>query len=500
MPCCLFVRLAVVTFVVFFQSRSVFAESPAPVFAISTIQMGEVRSQTVLSAFLNADEEASLVVLTVSRDNERKVMLFQMTEGLYQPPAAAVYPLPDDVILADVGRLAAHEVVVLFGQDTVWKYDPYTGKRSRLISIASIYGSPIFGSVPKMDFFRDLNGDGLDDFIIPGFSGFQIFVQTKEGNFAKPLDVKAPPTVDISYNNFPWYQPRNIFNVDMTGDSRDDLVFWVDGMFSVFRQLEDGTFDSGALRVKPGVDFEFDGMEGMSIAMQDEDQSDNTAKALFQLTDLDADSVPDIVTLSITSEGVFKKTTTYEIYKGVQGNGMVEFSQTPDARIDSGGIQFEMVEKDFNRDGQTDMVISTVEIGIGKILTALITGSINIDLNFYQMTDGTYPGKPVLKREMTATFSLSSGDVFFPSVLIDDVDGDQVDDLMVQEGEDKLRIFMGGNNGKLFARKSVDIDVSMPNEPDLVEIADLNGDGKSDILMRHQAAGKPRKIVVMVSQ
>jgi hypothetical protein len=238
----------------------------------------------------------------------------------------------------------------------------------------------------------------------------------------------------------------------------------------------------------------------MSTAMQDEDQSNNSAKALFQITDLDGDEIPDLVTLSIDSKGVFKKKTTYEIHKGTAGDGIVEFSPVPDSRIESKGIQFEMKEQDFNSDGQTDMVISTVQLGIGKILAALITGSIDIDLNFYQMEDGLYPAKPNLKREITATFSLSSGDMFFPSVLIADVDGDKVSDLLVQDGANKLKIYIGGKDGKLFAKRSVNIEVSMPNEPDLVELADLNSDGKKDIVMRHQAAGEPRKVVIMVSK
>jgi hypothetical protein len=159
-----------------------------------------------------------------------------------------------------------------------------------------------------------------------------------------------------------------------------------------------------------------------------------------------------------------------------------------------------MKEQDFDSDGQTDMVISTVELGIGKILKALITGSIDIDLHFYKMEDGHYPAKPNLRREITATFSLSSGDMFFPSVLIADVDGDDVSDLLVQEGANLLKIYLGGKDGKLFAKRSVDIEVSMPNEPDLVELADLNSDGKKDIVMRHQAAGEPRKVVIMVSK
>jgi hypothetical protein len=68
---------------------------------------------------------------------------------------------------------------------------------------------------------------------------------------------------------------------------------------------------------------------------------------------------------------------------------------------------------DFNNDNQTDMVISAVDIGLGKVLGALVTGAINIDLNFYQMKEGLYAATPDLKRQIKATFDLRSGDFLF---------------------------------------------------------------------------------------
>lgn len=479
---------------------SVFAESHQPDYSISTIEMGDVKDQVVLSAFLNSPKNASLVIATVDNQNVRKISIFEMENGIYPQQANVEHVLEDDVILMDVGHFGNREVLVMFGRNEAWIYNPLTKKRQKLVDISTIYGSPMIGALPKMDLFRDLNDDGLDDFIIPGFDGFQIFIQRGDGSFDGPMDVHAPPLVEMSYNDYPLYQPKNTFLADMTLNGKQDLTFWVNGKFSVYRQGVDGLFDPRPLRITSQVDFQFDGIEGLSSAVQEEDQSDNIAKAIYQITDLDGDDVPDLVTYSMKSEGVFKKTTTYEIHKGLPRKGMVQFSATSDSTIESAGIQFEMVERDFNNDGQTDMVISTVELGIGKILAALITGSIKTDLNFYQMIGGRYPKKPILKREITATFSLSSGDVFFPSVLIADVDGDRIDDLLVQEGFDKLKIFMGRKDGKLFSKRAINIEVAMPNEPDLVELADLNADGRRDLVMRHQAVGKPRKVVVMVSR
>ena len=60
---------------------------------------------------------------------------------------------------------------------------------------------------------------------------------------------------------------------------------------------------------------------------------------------------------------------------------------------------------------------------------------------------------------------LRSGDFFFPSVLIADADGDGIDDLLVQEGEDQLNIFLGSGDAGLFSKSPTVIDVHMPSDP-----------------------------------
>lgn len=472
----------------------------APQFQISTIQSGDVRQQTVFGAYLDDRESAELLLVTVDRENQRKLRLFEMNDGTYPALARLERSIASDVILMDVGTRGDKQILVWFTRNTAWQYDPYTNEREKLIRFSSIYRAAMHNSLPKMDLFRDLNDDGLDDFIIPGFEGFQLYLQDKEGEFSGPYPVNAPPMVEMTYTNSPSYQPKTNFLADVTLDGRKDLVFWIDDRFSIYPQTINGTFSAEPFRMKPEIKIDYEGPDAMSVSIGGEDQSDNFSKALFRVTDLNGDQLADLVTLSVKSKGVFRKTSTYEFHTGSSRDGLVEFSPVPGSRIESNGIQFDMQEKDFNNDGQKDMVISTVELGIGKILGALLTGSINIDLNFYQMEDGKYPAKPDLTREVTATFSLSTGDVFFPSVLLADIDGDGGDDLLVQSGSDTLKIYLGGQGSQLFAKKSTDINVHLPNEPDLFELADLNADGKKDLILRHQNKSEPSKVVVMVSR
>ena len=116
------------------------------------------------------------------------------------------------------------------------------------------------------------------------------------------------------------------------------------------------------------------------------------------------------------------------------------------------------------------------------------------------MDDGSYPRRPNVSRSITARFSLSSGEVFYPFVLVADVDGDGYADLLVQKGSNRLEVFEGRDDDRLFERRSSDIDVDLPNDPDLVELADLNGDGARDIVMRLEKKGEDNRVVVLIAQ
>ncbi|MEX1237135.1 MAG: VCBS repeat-containing protein [Pseudomonadales bacterium] len=470
-------------------------------FVISTIETGKSVSQTVVHGYFRRDADADLVIARIDDAGRRKVSVHEMSDNLvFKAEPIAEFELPENVIGLDVGRLGARDILVFFTPDHVTHYDPFRDAFKPLVSFQSIYNNVVKDQIPVLDLFRDINGDGLDDLAIPGFDGITIFIQQQEGAFSGPVTVHAPPVMEMTYNDYPWYQMRAMFETDMTGNGKNDLVFWLDNQFAIYRQLDSGMFSDDVITQESNVPFEYDGVGGVSFRMGEEDQSKLTARVLYQLKDLDGDGITDLVTLTLNSKGVFNKQTTYEFHKGRRrADGVLVFSEAPVSRIESKGVQFEMEEHDLDDDGQVDIVVSSVQIGIGKIIAALITGSINIDLDFYKMTKGVYPDSPNATRTITSTFNLSSGEVFFPFVLIADVNGDSYADLLVQDGVDTIRIYEGEEGPGLFSRRVVKIKAKLPNDADLVTLADLNGDGRQDVIMRLEKKNEENSVAVLMS-
>jgi len=392
--------------------------------------------------------------------------------------------VPDDVIFVDMLESADRDRLLMFRRDHVDWLDPDGWTRTTLVSAPSVYNVPPL-DVPQVEIARDVNGDGLADLVLADFDGYWVWLQdeTPDADWIGPVKLKATPTSIAGFRSVS-YRPRAIYELDHDGDGRNDLAFWEDEQFLVYR-ANDTSFDTTPVALDLPIEFSSDDVT-ISIGVGNPDESDPERVTLYDVGDYNGDGVGDLVTITLTITGFLDQSTRYAFYFGEHVDGGTRFAKTPATVIESDGIQGPFETGDFNNDGRKDLGMASIDIGIGKIIAALLTGSVRFDIEFYVMGDNAYPEEPNVTKPIRFRFSLRSGSVLSGRWLdTGDLTGDGLTDLWVPV-DGGIEVYAGTGDDKLFQDRPTTIPVDFPatTMPGGVTIADLNDDGRDDIVIR----------------
>ncbi len=472
-------------------------------FEVHSLNIATAKHQTVLSGFLfenstDSNSRADLIVATVSADDDRSLNIFRFEDQAWR--SVIEIPVRKQVIFIDLINIAGVDRILLYERGKLNILDPSSGQETLLHAVQSIYNVAIEKKLPQIEISKDYNHDGMEDLAIPGFEGYRILLQKTDGTFSEPLVVGPPTMMNITIEDNPWYQPRSMYPTDFNQDGRDDLVFWNDGVFEVYPQKGDGGFSLTRHKYASEVIFDSDGLYSIELG-ENGQENDSEQKVLFALDDLNGDGISDLMTFKLEGQSLFGKKSTYEIHRGyIAADGNTAFPAEAHTSISSRGLQFDIQKHDFDADGQKDMLVLSVDLGLGKIIAALLTGSSSIDLGFYKMREGIYPEKPNVTRKLKVEFNLSTGDAFVPSVLIADVTGDGRSDLLIQQGRAALRVYEGIEGAGLFSNTYQKFDLVMPDDENSVLLAELDSDNREDLILHFKSSTEPGRLVLMLAR
>ena len=478
------------------------------------ISIGSTKRQTVLTGFLLGGTIADLAVVHVDENDNRRLRIYEFGDGAWAPKLDVA--LRPGVLFVDVANIGGRDRLVTYEPGRLNWFDPESETERALVAVTSNISPPRRGEIPHVDVTQDVNADDRDDLVVPDSDGFWVFIQMSGGAFADP--VKLGPSFEMGrlyeadgYRHNPWVQGR-VHEMDYNRDGRRDLVFWNEDHFEVHTQDERGLFAPAAETFTTAVAFDSDdpaslaGPQGFRRRRKDHMPTGNmTGRVLHSLTDLNGDGVADLVVLSLEIRSMWSAHATYEVHFGAPTpDGGTMFAPDVGTAIQSDGVPFGIGRHDFDRDGQVDMMSTTIKIGIFKtirmIIGAILTRSVSLDIDFYRMEGGIYPDKPNATRKIKTDSHGKSGEraALLPSVLIGDVNGDRRPDLLVGRGRKELRVFLGVPGPKSFARRPQKVAVAMPKE-EYTWLVDLNKDGKQDILMHHPSTTEPHRVTMLIS-
>ncbi len=349
--------------------------------------------------------------------------------------------------------------------------------------------------ISRGEFVRDLNGDGLSDIQINDFRQVQLFIAKdntdKEAEGQSDFVAQELPILPQMrlYSDGAAYTQTKVYSADMNLDGLLDMVKIAEGELEVYYQKVDGLFTQYPQFIPVHVAISgIDWWNKRDAYGEQLDQSNLTYRRVEALKDINNDNIVDMVVRYTKSSGVLDRVNDYEVYLGRAGKQGVSFERKPDSVVRGEGTLtgFEFI--DINNDDKDEVLVSGFDIGLSQVIGALLSGSIEQDVHLFKMNDkGEFASQPDLTKAVEMSFSLTSGQTGSPVVTLADLNGDKHKDLLLSDGTEALRIYLGNSRDAKapFVSRSRELVLSLPQDGEMLSSEDLNGDGKEDLLIKY---------------
>ena len=503
--------------------------SPTP-FTYDQYQMhiGTEKHQTILAGFLLNGERAEIIVVNLDNNSNRNLTLYSFYEDKWVEKIST--QLNPKVLFIDIATIDGRDSLITYEHGQLNWFDPESETEHNLLDIKTHYKPLNANEIPHIDISQDLNGDGRDDFVLPDIDGFWISTQLEKGRFTDPIKLGPPDPFldeialdekhnyrDVGINSFTylWYMTR-FHLMDYDGDKRNDIAFWNKDHFDVYPQDTQGTFSTVAESYTVDIPFDYDGAYTLAFGYSGENtfklisgfRKKTERRVLHLFRDLNNDGATDMVIHTLEGRSLGNLKSLYEIYFGNIGNSGLEFISDKKITIKPKGKAGGLLPwgyayqwwQDLDGDGQTDILFKDVKTALGGMVRAMVGKSIAIDLEAHSMQDDAYPHKPTFRHRIRPALDIfESQRVFFPAVLLGDVNGDNRKDLLIGKHWNELDIYLGIPSPKLFTEQPQKVKVGMPNDERNMRLVDMNNDNKKDILIYHPNPAESHRLILLVS-
>jgi hypothetical protein len=429
------------------------------------------------------DDDRHIVLAGRDADHDQHLAVYSLDETLV--PVFDIKPGPQ-LIAYDVGRIGDRESLFFIEPGRIMRLDLEAGAIEEFISIRSIYGQYRSGRIAPINFVRDINEDERDDIVVPDTAGYRVRLQRADGTLGDEVVLEESSTMTVSDGTVS-FESRPLVSGNMTDDDLPDLAVWRGDTLRIYEQLNDDTFNGTPQTVPLDLGLQTEAeLRSRQAGFGAVNQEGLVETRILRIDDLNGDGMPDILTESLLNKGVFDKENDFRLHLGRIDGERISYFNDEDALLASTGLQYGLIATDIDGDGRKDLLVRKVRMSFGRVIRALLSGSVPLQLHFYRMTDDdTFAEEANYVTRTNVEFSVSSGQVDIPAIQVADFDDDGLQDLMMQTEPNELSFQLGVRNDELFAEDAIRLNVALPRNGELVSTEDINGDGRSDLVIRY---------------
>ncbi len=462
------------------------AGAPAPANGLTfderIIDAGFHVEQPVLVAGLAAGQRH---IVLAGRDDQHQQHLAVFAIDDPERPVLDLAP-GRQLIAYDVGRIAGEDSLFFVEPGRIMRLDLESGELFEFIAIRTIYGQRRSGRIIPIDFIRDVNGDELDDVVVPDTAGYRIRLQRADGTLGDEVVLEQSSAMSVSDGRVS-FESRPLVSGNMTGDELVDLAVWRGDTLLVYEHAGNSAYagDPLAVPLELGLQSEAE-MQNRTQGLGAVNQEGLVDTRILQIEDLNGDGAPDILTESLLNLGVFDKENDFRLHLGRRDGDTIGYFEAEDSLLASSGLQYGLVTTDLDGDGRKDLYVRKVRMSFGRVIRALLAGNVPLQLHFYRMADDdTYPEEANYVTKTNVSFSMSSGQVDIPAIKVADFDGDGLEDLLMQIDGDELEYRPGIREDELFVDDGFEMIIALPRNGELVTVENLDDDGRADLVVRY---------------
>lgn len=427
---------------------------------------------------LNGDGLDDLILVT-----GKEAWLWYGRRGAFPRAPDARMPLPEGTAFFDVGPSgAAAQHLVARNAGGYWAVRP--GVAPERLEPASGFGLPPNpANLLWRGFFRDFDRDGATDWIDVSLKGYAIL-------FGGGGSVTLPPLLQETADTAAGAASDRIVARYALGD-------WTDGDFDGDGRPDFAVMTPGGLLVYPGdTDGRFDPERRAEIALGVEDDAD----LFFQ--DLNGDGKTDVL-------AVRRKAGRAEILMA-GGEGLREPRRIRLAI--PGEIRSALVD-DLDGDGKPDLALPFIpHPSVRMAVRAFVQGEVILKVPIFLNRGGDAPIGVRADKQVSLPVKIrvgtdSAGRITLSGLVVveygGDLDADGRKDLVVTSRPTLLDVYRGDPD-KVFADEAA-FRIAIPDcsEYDTVRsaAANLNGDGRADIVLQYRGGGRrPDRLVLLLSR
>jgi len=462
----------------------------------------DITHNIIAGDFLNRPGK-ELLILGVNASAEKIMGIYGFEEKSETYVSLIEKSIPKDIVVFDtISDAEGRQLVLLLSAKNLSVFD-FNNEDFQIIGpLESIYLNKRPQFIARRSLVQDLNGDGLDDIAISGFSDLKIFLQQVDGRFLRN-DLAIEPIVDMGSEQIAFAETP-FFNVDANNDDLADIVVVRDGHLVVFEQSQNRVFMNSSISVALPV-------PASSLPWwylrdpngETADQSELQHKKVESVMDINGDDVIDLLIMNTRSSGLLDRDNRYEVYYGQMLLEKLTFKTSLATDISSKGTLTAPILEDVNFDSRKEIFVMSFDIGLTQIIGAMISGTIRQDVFVFALDDNDrYEKQPNFSKSVGLSFSLSSGSTGQAVTLLVDIDGDKLKDLILSQGDQKLAIYSGDTSKGLFKQKKLQYKIKLPADGEMVIATHLSSLLRQDIIIRYgrqDEAGLRRKVVILSS-